>query len=451
MSNELSPQGINLLLTPDKPALVDGQPTTLRVLARIQSPSEGEGAGPRPPLHVAIVLDRSGSMAGTPLDEAKRCARTMIDSLAPDDQAAIYAFDDEITCIAPLQPATGKMGLAAALASIDSGGMTNLHGGWQAGAGDLADHVTAGAISRVILLSDGAANKGETDLEAIATQCKAFARKGVGTSTYGLGDHFNEALMIAMASAGLGSAYYGQTAADLAEPFATEFALLTHLSARGLVLKVHAPEGVVVKLRNDYQPVEGEPNAWRLPDLAFASEAWALFEVTVPADQSGEAAVDPKHLPIVVSVQAASIDSTPLFVMASVPPLAVLDRAEWERLLPDRLVAQRALELDAADALLEVRRCIEAGDWEKATALVAAAKAKFASHEWASVIMATMERLVTQRDSRKGSKEAMFSARRMNYRLAALDELDQKLDVEESKAAWLRRKGEQGKGDPLSN
>jgi Ca-activated chloride channel family protein len=199
-------------------------------------------------------------MSGAPLEEAKRCARHIVDSLAAGDRAAIFAFDDEIERVAPLSPATGKLALAAALAGIGSGGSTNLHGGWRAGADELAGQLAGEDVHRVILLSDGCANAGETDLEAIAGQCKTLAQRGVSTSTYGLGHDFNEALMLAMAGAGRGNAYYGQTAADLAEPFAAEFALLTSLCARGLVLKVNAPPNVGVKLRNDYDPVEGSPD-----------------------------------------------------------------------------------------------------------------------------------------------------------------------------------------------
>jgi Ca-activated chloride channel family protein len=86
---------------------------------------------------------------------------------------------------APLTSASHKLTLASALTTIESGGSTNLHGGWSAGADELAGRLAGDDVHRVILLSDGCANVGETDLETIAGQCKALAKRGVSTSTNG--------------------------------------------------------------------------------------------------------------------------------------------------------------------------------------------------------------------------------------------------------------------------
>jgi Ca-activated chloride channel family protein len=71
----------------------------------------------------------------------------------------------------------------------------------------LAPNTREDVTSRVILLSDGCANAGLVEPEAIHAQCGEFARAGISTSTYGLGRHFNEDLMIGMARSGLGNSY----------------------------------------------------------------------------------------------------------------------------------------------------------------------------------------------------------------------------------------------------
>ena len=250
--------------------------------------------------------------------------------------------------------------------------------------------------------------------------------------------------MLAMATAGRGNAYYGQTAADLAEPFAAEFALLTSLCARGLVLKVNAPAAVGVKLRNSYEMVAGEATAWRLPDLAFASEAWAVLEFEIPA--TDVAIGNLVALPITVSVQAATQDSSPLFLMAALSPLPVKCAADRDGLPADELVARRVLELDAADALEAVRTAIEADNWVPAQQLTEAAQARFAQHEWATAILVTMRRLIEVRDKRLSSKETLYARRSLNIRLSTRDEGNFSLDEEAAVPAFLRRKSEQGKG-----
>ena len=58
----------NVILTPRKSALLAEHDNIVEVLVRIQAPELPPEQRPqRPPLHVALVLDRSGSMNGQPL------------------------------------------------------------------------------------------------------------------------------------------------------------------------------------------------------------------------------------------------------------------------------------------------------------------------------------------------------------------------------------------------
>ena len=194
-----------VVLTPRRAGLCAGQDNTVEVLVRIQAPEAPAGNGAqRPPQALALVIDRSGSMAGRPLEEAKRCAEYVLGKLRPTDAVALVKFDNRVQRRWPAAPLGDGAPQRAAIAGIQGGGNTNLHGGWKEGADALVE-VAGQGLKRVILLSDGQANEGVTDPAEIAAQCAAWATKGITTSTYGLGNSFNEELMVAMARAGAGN------------------------------------------------------------------------------------------------------------------------------------------------------------------------------------------------------------------------------------------------------
>ncbi len=327
------------------------------------------GTVKRTPLHLALVLDRSGSMNGAPLEEAKRCARNIIDSLAPGDRAAIFAFDDEVERVAPLTPASDKLALSAALAAIGSGGSTNLHGGWRAGADELASQLAGDDVHRVILLSDGGANAGETDLEAISGQCKVLARSGVSTSTYGLGNDFNEELMLAMASAGRGNAYYGQTAADLAEPFAAEFALLDQPLRARVGAEGQRARGCrgqdSQRLREGRRRSVGLEAARPRVRCRGVGAARARNPAAAGERRRARRAADHRVGPGGDAGQRAALPDVRIVSVAGrwTPQRG----SRWPATSSSR---RRMLELDAGDALEAVRVAIAADDWQQAQELV---------------------------------------------------------------------------------
>ena len=132
------------------------------------------------------MLDRSGSMAGAPLQEAKHCACHIVDQLGDDDRAAIVAFDSEVELLAPLTAGSRRRrcGRPSTTSSRRVAPISTAVGGRP---DELAAKLAAAGIHRVVLLSDGGANEGETALEVISGQCRDLARAGVSTSTYGLG------------------------------------------------------------------------------------------------------------------------------------------------------------------------------------------------------------------------------------------------------------------------
>ena len=79
---------------------------------------EADGAIEQPPLRLALVLDRSGSMAGERLDAAKRALESLVSRLDPADAFGLVAFDDDIQIAVPAAPLSDKPGVLAAIRAI---------------------------------------------------------------------------------------------------------------------------------------------------------------------------------------------------------------------------------------------------------------------------------------------------------------------------------------------
>ena len=433
-----------VLIAPLKPALIQGVAQKLQVLVRVQAPdADPTIKTERRPYHLSLVIDRSGSMAGPPLYEAVRCAKHMIDRLQPTDIVSLVVFDDHVKTLAPALPVGDRKALYAALARIREGGTTNLHGGWHEGMQTILPAALESALARVILLSDGNANEGEvTEADAIAALCAEAAAKGVTTSTYGLGRSFNEELMVEMGKRGGGNHYYGDTAADLFEPFAEEFDLISSLYARHVRLSLAAPEGVKITLINDYPTLEREGFPLIcLPDVPFGAEAWALVELEIPAALTLESG----NQVLQAGVTARTPDGAPIAFPEAVLTLKALSVPAWDVVLPDPLVLARIAELEASKFLDRARNAAEHGDWEMIEKMIADARLRFADHPWITDVLAEMAQIAKSKDRARFSKEGLYSSRKMGSRLSSKEEALCSLSEEASSASYLRRKHSQGK------
>lgn len=433
----------SIIVTPERSALLQGHGNKLKVLVRVQAPDINPNVDKeRPSYRLGIVLDRSGSMAGHPLEEAKRCATFIVDQLRRDDMASLVVFDNQVNVLCGVEKVGDKKSFRSAIASIHSGGSTNLHGGWVEGAKQLAQVVKDHGLNRVILLSDGNANEGMTEINEIASQCGEFAARNITTSTYGLGRDFNEDLMVAMAKSGRGNHYYGESAKDLFEPFFEEFALISNLWLRDLEIQVQCVAGVQVSMLNDYPLSEiASPNTWRLPDLAYQSEAWCLLELTVP--QNLVSSADGQLSLITVKVQGKDLDGNTILVDPISFSLPCLPAAAWETILPDELVQRRVSEVEASRHLDRIREAARQGDWGLVKSLLEEARRLYANNPWLKDILQSIETYADNQDVMFLRKQAMYSSEKLKSRLSAKEEV-QSIVADAELPAYLRRKGAQG-------
>lgn len=162
-----------------------------------------------PALNLSLAIDISGSMDGSKIEAAKQAALAVAEALGARDRLSIIAFDDtaELRLDTRAMDDAGRAAAAAAISALHSRGMTNLFDGWLMAAERVALAMAHSpqASHRVLLLSDGQTNTGETDRTEIARHVGALLERGVVTSALGIGDGYDEELLGAIAEAGGGN------------------------------------------------------------------------------------------------------------------------------------------------------------------------------------------------------------------------------------------------------
>ncbi|NBS62266.1 MAG: VWA domain-containing protein [Microbacteriaceae bacterium] len=143
---------------------------------------------------VQVVLDRSGSMQGQPLDAAKGSLLKLVDRLAPQDAFGLVAFDDTALVIVPTRTMADHHmpSLRKAIRDLQTGGSTDISAGYLMGLRELT-RVNAAGGSTLLLISDGHANAGEQDPKFFAEVSTKSATDKVTTSTIGLGNGYKVA------------------------------------------------------------------------------------------------------------------------------------------------------------------------------------------------------------------------------------------------------------------
>jgi Ca-activated chloride channel family protein len=266
-----------------RPAVASDSGTTLDLLITVATPTirpELE-AHPRPPLNLALVIDRSGSMSGEKLSYARKAARFLAGELTERDRLAIVTFDDEVQVLVPSQPVRNPQLFINAINTIRSGGTTALFDGWLAGAMQVANHLDQAALNRVMLLSDGGANVGVVDSSEIAGKVAGLSQRGISTSAFGLGSGFDEDLMGAMAGAGDGTLAQIESPAQLADLYASELDGLAQTLGKKVSLGIRAKRDVqLLDVINDFKlTIAGN---WQLPNLRYGQELTVAARFQLP-------------------------------------------------------------------------------------------------------------------------------------------------------------------------
>ncbi len=247
----------------------------------------------RPPVNLALVIDRSGSMSGDKITKAKEAALEALSRLAADDILTVIAYDSEVQTLVPARRVGSGHEIAAAIRAIRAEGGTALFGGVSQGASELRKNLEDSRyVHRVILLSDGQANVGPSSPDDLARLGTALMKEGISVSTIGLGLGFNEDLMTRLAQRSDGNTYFVESSDVLPRVFASELGDVLNVIARRVVVEINFPDSVrPLGFVGRDGVINGRKAELSLNQLYGGQEKFALIEVEV-ASQNADHEMD---------------------------------------------------------------------------------------------------------------------------------------------------------------
>ena len=265
-------------LTQDK-ILLNGDGTVSLELILSAGDIDMDITGSDRPVDMVVVLDRSGSMQGEKIRQAKQSLLNLINMLSPQDRLALVSYADNVQTHANLLniTPTNRFLLQSAINSIRAGGSTNLGSGLQQGIAIMQKSLAAGRSGSIILVSDGHANRGITDPQSLGRMATAAQKHEFGISTVGVGIDFNEQLMTTIADQGAGKYYYLDEPEKFADILHNEFEHARMTVASNIAVEIPLSDGVTLIDAAGY-PVEYRNNkAIFYPGSLYANQSRSLF------------------------------------------------------------------------------------------------------------------------------------------------------------------------------
>lgn len=207
------------------------------------------------PLNLTLVIDKSGSMADLDkMTRVKEGLKALVSKLRPSDVISIVTFDSNAQVLLPPQSVASGQRVREAIDTIEPGSSTNLNCGLMLGYEQALQRYSKGSTNRVVLLTDGIANQGETDPKKIANNSLAFNDRGIDVSTIGVGKDLNTDLLQTLARTGRGLFHFVADTGDIRKVFEDEVQSLISPIGTEPNLEIDAGLGAQIERVYGYQP-----------------------------------------------------------------------------------------------------------------------------------------------------------------------------------------------------
>ncbi len=339
--------------------------------ARVAIEGVADPNAARTPMSLTIVIDRSGSMEGAKMNDAKRAALEALAALAPGDRVSVVSFDDGAVDHGSATMSGADSAelarLRAAIGELFARSGTDMIAGLDVGGSAAARIFDQGRVNRLLLLSDGRPNVEP----GLRERAGALAAKGVLTTTLGLGEDYNEDLMAALADQGRGHYYFVERPDQLARIFAAELSSLSSIVAKEASVElVPAPGTRVVEVigfpahtdaRGVVTVAAGDIYGGRVTDLLVrlaVDGGTAGRELLVVRTSASALSTGAREQ--VASSLAASFSGDAAAIARSAAPSVMVKVEKWR----------------AAQAWVDANRMFDANDLEGGNRLLTAAQAR---------------------------------------------------------------------------
>jgi Ca-activated chloride channel homolog len=262
------------------------------------------------PLNLCLVLDRSGSMSGSKIDNLREATTLVLDLLQPQDYVTVIFFNSRHEVAFPSQRITDearRAELKSRVASLKAGGGTNMAPAMETGLAELRKNMgpgmggpgsspgggaPTGQVNRMVLLTDGITEKEKRCLE----QAEQAASLGVPITALGIGTDWNDKLMQAIGSRSGGDADYIDSPESIRAHFARAVQQMQAVVLRNAGLRVRPALGITVRTiyrvhplisRLDFTPDTDRAAGVLLGDLERDHGQTVLVELVVPSRPPG--------------------------------------------------------------------------------------------------------------------------------------------------------------------
>ncbi len=233
-------------LTPSRFS-ADAARQMLRVVVRAKDVDKFE----RQPMHLTFVVDVSGSMKEqNRLETVKNALRTLVAQLDGRDSIALVTFSTDAKLVLRMTPVLDRVAIEAAIAPLQHGGSTNSNAGLQMGYAEALNGLDPNVVNRVVFLSDGVANVGETDAAKILEGVQSIREKGVYLNTIGVGmNNHNDVLLEQLADKGDGMCNYVDSPKEIQRALVDRFTGAFQPIAKDVKIQVEFDPAQVMRYR----------------------------------------------------------------------------------------------------------------------------------------------------------------------------------------------------------